>query len=200
MGKSKKWEAVGGNIKTSLAVQRAATVLAVGWDHLDLIWCFVGCVPSEVVIGTVLPGARQPGPVFVLTPIRRPSSLFVCLLPALHLTGLSHCKMRKNRSGATVEHFRRSGSPLSTSVLAGREKRNVKRREMGLPYENWVRCVLQALGEIQDRETHRLLMGLVRPHFPGCFSTSGLLARLCPNFWQNALELPARQLFLCPGL
>lgn len=29
---------------------------------------------------------------------------------------------------------------------------------------------------------------------------SGLLARLCPTFWQNAMELPARRLSLCSGL
>lgn len=42
----------------------------------------------------------QSGPVIVLT-TRRPLSLFIGFLPALHLTGLSPCKIRKNSSGIT---------------------------------------------------------------------------------------------------
>lgn len=71
---------------------------------------------------------------------------------------------------------------------------------MGLPEENWVSRVLQALGEIQDRGACRLLMGLVRPHFPGCFFNVWAYGQVVPKIWQNALELPARQLSLCPGL
>jgi len=72
---------------------------------------------------SVLPGSHQSGPAFVLISTGRPSSLFVCLFPALHLMGLGHCKMRKNGSGIIVE-IRRSGTLLCTSSLAGREKGN----------------------------------------------------------------------------
>lgn len=44
----------------------------------------------------------QSGPVIVLTSTRRPLSLFIGFLPAFHLTGLSHCKIRKNSSGITL--------------------------------------------------------------------------------------------------
>lgn len=90
------------------------------------LWGF----PSGVVLRrqAVLAGAHQSGPAFVLTFTRR-SLLFVCLLPALHLTELSHCKMRKN--AITVGHF--TDPPLCTSSLAGRVQVNPKRREMGIP-------------------------------------------------------------------
>lgn len=79
----------------------------------------------------MLAGAHQSGPAFVLTFPRRSLFLFVCLLLALHLTELSHSKMRKNV--ITVECFRRSGSPLCAPSLAGRVKVNLKRKEIGIP-------------------------------------------------------------------
>lgn len=45
LGESKKWEAVGGGVKTgfqTLAVQSATAVLEVGWDHSNTMWYFVG--------------------------------------------------------------------------------------------------------------------------------------------------------------
>lgn len=78
----------------------------------------------------MLAGSHQPGPVFGLTSTRRPPTLFVCLLPALHLTGLNRCKMRKNGFGVIVERFRGSESPLFT---CWKREKNLKRGEMGLP-------------------------------------------------------------------
>lgn len=138
LGKSKKCQAVGGDVKSgfqTMAVQSPASGLTAGWDRLNITSCFVGfslqgCAREA---GSVLAGSHQSSPVSSLTSTRRPSSLFVCRLPALHLTGLSHCKMGKNCSGVIVEHVRRSASPLCTSSFAGREKGGLKRREMGLP-------------------------------------------------------------------
>lgn len=66
----------------------------------SVLWGF----PFKIAQGrpTVLAEFCQSGPVFVLTSTRRTLSFFIGFLPALHLTGLSHCKMRKNSSDIIV--------------------------------------------------------------------------------------------------
>lgn len=104
--------------------------------------------------------------------------------------------MRKTNSSIVVQCLR-SACPPPTYLFICWKKEGGSEEE-GDGKENWVSHVLQALGEIQERETRRLLMGLVRPHFPGCFFNVWAYGQVVPKLFAECPGITGQAALLVP--